>query len=248
MNLSHVRSDIDRLIAGELTTEQHRQVRAHVRDCTDCAQYYEEQRSVEDDLFASAGMAPSAIERMQELVLDEVGTRRRPFWSWSAMAVFAAAAAALVIWVQRPSSEFTARGSSAAQPGAGIALFAIDPASRSARHVGNGEHLPRGTVIEVAYSNSDFDYAAVVAVDGDGDFTWFYDTAVAHDVRQEPLRGGWTLSDTPATVRIFAIFSKAPIDKGEVERAIAGSKGASRGTSPRLGSFSAQDSIEVHID
>ncbi len=244
---SHVRNDIDRLIAGELGPTQHRKMRDHIRDCGDCAQYYEEQRSVEDALFASAGMAPSAIERMQELVIEDLEpAKKKPQWTWSALAAFATAAAALVILVHKPNDEFTARGGANIARGAGLSLFAVDPATKSVRHLGDGgaASSPKTLRWRSPTATTSFDHAAVMAVDADNQITWLQnDVQLVHDAHQQSLPGAWTLSETPTTVRIFAVFSAKPIDHAQVEQAL--SKHSRR---LDLSDAGAQDSLEVHID
>jgi hypothetical protein len=241
---SHVRTYIDRLIAGDLTTNQHRKVRDHIRACSDCAQYYEEQRAVEDDLFASAGMAPSAIERMQELVLEDLKPAPKERWpAWSAIATFVVAAAALIIWVKQPS-EFTARGGGNVPLGAGLWLYVVDPATRVVTHLEEGAHVGRDKVVSFGYSNEHYQHLTIVAVDADNTVSWLAnDVAITHEAGQIPFSGAWTLSDSPTTVRIFAIFSDANIDPAVIEDAL---KPGARHLD--LPSAYAQDFHEVHID
>ncbi len=229
--MSHQRAlrDAHVLVAKGLAPARHRRLREHLRGCDACLRQYEQLRAVENALSPGEVMAPSAFERMSELVLDEVSPKpRRAGIAWS-FGLSAATAMAVVMWLVVPAGgEFGSRGGAAPETRYGLSLFVIDPTTQQASRAtvdGARVTVPAGQLIQLAYRNDDARYLAVVAVDAEGEVQVYYPgdderdaggvrlVAGAHD---EPLPGAWSLDDVAMPLRVFAFFSREPLDRREV--------------------------------
>lgn len=247
----HVARDIDRL--DELTPARHQQVRDHIRSCDACERYYEAHRSLEDALFPGAVMAPSALERMQVLVLEETRPQRaRRLPLLASLATAACAAVVLLVVVRQPDEELVARGDAAKVAEAALSVFAVDTVAKSATRLDRKDaRVSAGTVVQMAYSNAHYSHLAVVGLDASGELQWFYPGGagalqIGH-ATDEPLAGGWTLT---STTRLFAIFSEAALPPDAIVTRDLKTRDLKTLTAlPGLEGFNVlQDSILVRVD
>lgn len=230
---------------GELSRAECERLEAHVAGCRDCAARLGEL----DAMTAAVGEAAlvPAVDLVEAVRwrarLPPV--RRRPVARLVGAAMGGlAVAAGLAFAVGRAGAPvavghaadpagFQARGA-APTPDSWVRLrlFRVD-ASGASRPLADGATIAARDRLLVAYDNlgpSPYGYLSVVAVDGAGAVHWYYPPAEAPGPRSIPAIAGRgvELSDeiaqplAPGRARLFALFSRRPLDAAEIDRALHG--------------------------
>jgi hypothetical protein len=224
--------ELERLFVRGLSPARHLRLRAHIKGCTDCREHYEGVRRLEDALFRTADGAPSAMERLAELVVRNAepsapvthGGRRL---LWSLVAAAATVFAIVSIVRLAPKEELTARGVATAPQPAALSVFIVDPAKNQVSllpRAATATPVKRGSVLQLAYSNSHFSHLAVVGFDAELSLHWYYSTdsaanrSLQKDVTEEPMGRAFEVVAAPGLVRLFAVFDDKPIAQEQVER------------------------------
>lgn len=167
---------------------------------------------------------------------------KRPLFSFVPTWGFAGAAALVLVVVgiailraPAPDQQLYARGGDAgglAAAGAELRFFSLD-VDGAVRDLGQESErgtprLAAGAPIKFSYTNLDpaIGHLAVVALDREGTLTWLLpahggSVALLHGTSDELLPGEAQLGAPwgDGQVRLFALFSEQPLDRGAVERA-----------------------------
>lgn len=219
------RRDVERLVAGELGLQRHAVLREHLRACSPCRAYYDQARSIEEALYPPAALSPAAIDRLADGLLapTPAAPRRR---AWALVPALAAAAALALVWVRGSGDDgFAPRGDGgldAELPG--LSAFVIGAAGSMRRLEASalGAPVDGEDVLQLAYSSAGYAFGAVVGIDAGWDLEWYHDsTPLAQGLRDEPFGGAWKIVAAPGPLRLFALFSDAPIERDAVARAAA---------------------------
>lgn len=265
--MSHQRAlrDADLLVSKGLAPARHRRLRDHLRGCDDCQRHYERLRAVEDALTPAHVMSEAAIERLGDLVLDEASPAPKTEamgWLTVLGTATALAVAALVVMPRHPADELTARGAQVRVADHGLHVFVIDPVTKKVTRAEPTADrrvvVDAGRVIQLAYSNSRYRYGAVIGVDAAYAVQWYHPNEgerASGGVRlesgtvDEPFPGSWSLEGaTP--LRMFAVFSDAPIDSETITTAVARLRDSGRpiASADRLpGAGDTQDTLLIEV-
>ncbi len=257
--------DLARRFEGELVADQAAALDEHARSCLHCQAVLGELKA----LTAAIAAAPPLPEvdlvaavRQRAALPPRRRSVARLSWSGAAAAGALAAALALAVAVRGGRSDRVAapqaRGAPTS-PDAWVRLRAYRalPDGRTVELTPGG-HLGRGDGVLIAYDNLDpapWPFVMVVGADRAGRAFWYYPALSrdGDDGRSVPARAGAAveLPDevrhtlAPGPLRLFALFSRAPLSVREVERALA----AAAPTARRLPiADGAQHSIEVMVD
>jgi hypothetical protein len=234
---------VERWIAGTASAREWREARAHLQACVACRAHYDRlvlaERMLHGGPAALERPSPAAFERIGAAVLDGAAQepsawRRAAGWlaprsRWAVAIATVAAAVVLVPRVVRsPSSApssgsgFQARGSASAARAAGLRAFCLDDRGVTPR-------CARASVLRLTVSNSGrFPYVFLVGVDDQWALKWYAPRPPAEvsirapdgvDVPVGPaVRLG--VNHDPGKVRIYALFSDAPLPSSEIEAAV----------------------------
>jgi hypothetical protein len=232
---------IDEVLAGELTAPAWQELRVHLVGCAPCRERYDRvalaERMLHGGPEALHRPSPASFERIGAAVLAEA-TARPPAWQrllqwlapprrWAAVAT-AAALLLLLPLVLRPrpraTDEFQARGGAAAGGGersAGLRAFCLDGAGVTPR-------CARAAQLRLTVSNGGrFQRVFLVGLDDALELKWYAPrppeaaSVPAPAGVDVPLGAAVRLgvNHDPGKVRIYALFSDAPLTAAEVEAA-----------------------------
>jgi hypothetical protein len=210
--MTHLSSlQIDALAAGQFAGSEADVARAHVASCARCR-----------DDFAAAEAACAEFTR--DVLPRTIGRLRAqpPWWRtlWPAIVVPALAAAALLLWsVRRPDvpgkgPDVQIKGSVTFQ------VFAKRGAQVIA--VRDGTRLAAGDQIRFVAGGAR--YLLIASVDGNGRASVYYpyggtrSEAIAN--KPSELPGSIVLDAAPGPERLFALFSREPLEATTVTRAL----------------------------
>jgi hypothetical protein len=257
--------DADVLVSKGLPPARHRRLRNHLRGCEECQRHYERLRAVEDALTPAHVMSDAAIERLGELVLDDVAPRPKPeSVGWLAVlgTATALAVAALVVMPRQSTDELVARGGRVQVADHGLHVFVIDPGSKTVTRAQPAADrrvvVDAGRLIQLAYSNGSYRYGVVIGVDAAYATQWYHPSEgerASGGVRlergavDEPFPGSWSIENT-TLLRMFAVFSDAPIDFETITAAVARLRESGRpiSSADRLpGAGDAQDTLLIEV-
>lgn len=268
---------IDELIVGEVAPTEWNELRLHLAGCAGCRARYDRVSLAERMLHGGpqALDTPSAstLARLEGAILGD-GARRPSAWvrglQWFAptqrWAVGLAAAAAMAVlvpfWLRSPSGGvppssggFQTRGAATPERTAGLRAFCIGDE-------GVTPHCLRSTQLRLTVSNGGkFARLFLVGIDDDWAPKWYaprppeQESVVAPSgVDQQvapPVRLG--VNHDLGKVRIYALFSDAPVTAQEVESAAqrlreANSKPSDRETLPLLRTDVVQKSVVLDVE
>jgi hypothetical protein len=229
---------IDEVIAGELSASAWQELRAHLVECATCRGRYDRvamaERLLHGGPAALARPSPASFERIGAAVIAGAVVRP-PAWQrllqwlappqrWATMAAAAALLLALP-WLLRtrvPSDEFQSRGGgAAAERAAGLRAFCLDEAGVTPR-------CSRASQLHMTVSNGGhFERVFVVGLDDGLELKWYAPrppqsaSVTAPAGVDVPLGAAVRLgvNHDPGKVRIYALFSDAPLTANEVEAA-----------------------------
>lgn len=229
---------IDETILGDVAPADWEELRQHLRGCADCRARYD--RVALAERMLSGG--PAALDRPSAATLDRIGAAvldgaaGRP-GAWQRMlqwfaptqrwAVGLAAAAAVVLVpflmrAPRPvDSGFQARGGAQHERTAGLRVFCI---------AGDGvtPHCAREDQLKLTVSNAGkFQRVFLVGLDDEWSPKWYaprppeIESVPAPDGVDVPVGPAIRLgvNHDPGKVRVYAIFSDAPVTSQEIEAA-----------------------------
>jgi hypothetical protein len=183
---------LDRLLAGELSASEAREVETHLAACARCSE-------------AAASLRAGRNEPLPPL---KVVPLRRPLWPRIAAATAALAAAASLLLVLRPSGERI--------KGSGFALEMYIQHGSEVRRAGPGETVAPGDALRFAVIAPVESYVAVLSLDPEGRSSIYFPLGpraeripAGADV---PLPLSTRLDATIGKERIVALFCRSPID------------------------------------
>jgi hypothetical protein len=206
-------------------------------------------RMVEDELERDAGLrarlsdladsareilarypAEAVVPEIRERMLREGGRgappsrRTVPPLSW-ALPVAAMVVLALSFFVVRERMAF---GPETRLKGLAPHLTVFRKTATGAEELRAGAPARRADVLQLSYSAGEAKYGVIFSVDGRGSITWHLPAGYRGGARTAPaldsqgqvvLPSAYELDDAPGFERFFLVYSGAPFDVGDVERA-----------------------------
>jgi hypothetical protein len=214
---------LDALALGGLAAEEAARAREHLASCQRCQGELEAGRAArvhfQENVFARS------LPRVQERA-------RTPAWrrSWVAgIAIPALATAVALVLIVRardvPGERASSPDSEGSAPALGIKGAAVLQvfASREARvfPVHDGSRLAPGDRIRFVVSPAGLHYLLIASVDGSGNTTVYHPyggtrSGAVDDGPRVEIPGSIVLDAAPGPERIYALFSRAPIDADQV--------------------------------
>ena len=234
---NHKKRDIERLLSQGLSEVSFRNLWSHLKTCTDCRAYYEQERQIENVLFSTNALNVAAIERLASAVVPSPSISSAwKEWRWVAALAPMVASLLVMVAVQRTppvvrhqESDFAARGGLSTDLRAGLSAFLIEPETRQVERLGrHAAEIPVNPqqIVQFAYRNRDFQFVEVFGVDGNFQIHWRPDStekdggvALRRDVQDEPLSSAWQMPMS-GRLRVFGIFSNAPIERAKIQKAV----------------------------
>lgn len=228
---SRMHRRLDRLFTHGLPPRRHAELRRHLRDCDDCRSRYEQLCRVEDALYAEPGtLNPAAVDRLAALVTEpEAAEARPPLWSRVAIPAMSFATVAVLLFAFVPDQDRLASKGVGAVSEAGVAVFRVDDDAGQVERLARGDVVERGDLLQIAYTNRTFSYGVVVGLDAELQLQWYHPSdsgstrvgvALAPGVADEPFGGAWRIEAPAGSLRLFAVFTNAPVDPEAVETAV----------------------------
>jgi hypothetical protein len=229
---------IDEMIVGDVPAPEWNELHRHLVGCSSCRARYDRASLAERMLHGGpkALDTPSAstLKRLEGAVLG-ASTPRAPAWQravqwltptqrWAAGVAVAAAVVVLIPFLVRspaPHAEFQARGTQTHERTAGLRAFCIGDEGVTARCL-------RSTQLRLTVSNAGkFQKVFVVGFDDDYNPKWYAPrppegvSVNAPDGVDQQIGAAVKLgvNHDPGKVRIYALFSDAPVSTQEVEAA-----------------------------
>lgn len=230
---------IDEMIVGELEPATWNELRAHLAGCVACRARYDRVALAERMLYggpaALASPSPAALARIGAAVVDGAAAPK-PAWQralawmaptqrWATGVAAVAAAAVLIPFLARsprpPADGFQSRGAPAHERTAGLRAFCIGDEGVTPR-------CARTTQLRLTVSNPGrFGRVFVVGFDDEFNPKWYaprppeQQSVAAPDGVDQQIGPAVKLgiNHEPGRVRIYALFSDAPVTTQEVEAA-----------------------------
>jgi hypothetical protein len=212
--------DLDALALGALAPERRAQAEAHLGACTRC----------QDDRDQARAAGERFLHQVFPRTLARVTQRRRRTARWLALGLAlatTAAAVALLLVVSGRGTDPLDQGGPvvAAKGGPSFHVFA----QRDGRvfAVADGARLRPGDELRFAVEPSGLAYLLVASVDGDGKVSVYYPFEGEESGRLAPgprseLPDSIRLDQAAGPERLFALFSRAPLEAEPVRRALRG--------------------------
>jgi hypothetical protein len=248
---------------GELTRNRSQAVEQHLATCADCRGRVQELT----DLARAIAAPPEAADAEVDLVAAvrrraSLPPPRRAWWPRfaAAGAVLAAAGVLLAVGL-RPSagpagSAFQARGGATPDDAwVGLRLFRVAGTGAIA-----ATHLKRDDAVLLAYDNNGprpFTHLMVVGADAQGGVYWYYPALAADGADGQSIAiqpgAGIELRDEirhalkPGPLRLYALFTRAPLSVRAVEQALRTAGDPTRAERLPIGD-GAQHSLLVNVD
>jgi hypothetical protein len=270
MNHERYQKLIDEMIVGDVAPAQWQELRTHLGGCTSCRARYDRvalaERMLHGGPEALARPSVASFDRIGAAVLDGVAPAA-PAWQralqwfaptqrWAVGLAAAAAVAVLVpFWLRSPNAGFQSRGAATHERTAGLRAFCIGDEGVTPR-------CARSTQLRLTVSNGGkFQRVFLVGLDDEWATKWYaprppeqQSVTAPGGVDQQvapPVRLG--VNHDPGKVRIYALFSDAPVTAQEVESAAerlhqANSKPSDRETLPLLRTDVVQKSVVLDIE
>jgi hypothetical protein len=224
--VQHISSfDLDLLEMGALDEAKKRALDEHLRACDACRQDHESLKKFRAEF--SGNVMPRTISSVRERAASpEKRSLARP----AVLAPLFASAAALMVWVAAGGGpSLRAGGDDAVRPKGEAALQLV------ARHEGrvttlDPAHRSVAAADEIRFvvtpTDTSHPYLFVVSVDGGGRANFYFPFDGAESARVDrvgrwEIPGSIVLDDTAGPERVFALFSREPLDKATVARALA---------------------------
>ena len=229
---------IDEMIVGEVPTAEWNELHRHLVGCTSCRARYDRvslaERMLHGGPKALDTPSSSTLKRLEGAVLG-ASAAREPAWQrawqwlappqrWGAGLAVAAAMVVLIPFLARspaPHDEFQARGAQTHERTAGLRAFCIGDEGVTARCL-------RTNQLRLTLSNAGkFQKVFVVGFDDDYNPKWYAPrppdgvSVSAPDGVDQQIGAAVKLgvNHDPGKVRIYALFSDAPVSTQEVEAA-----------------------------
>ncbi|MDB4970991.1 MAG: hypothetical protein JWN44_6680 [Myxococcales bacterium] len=230
---------IDEMIVGDVAPGDWQELRAHLGGCTSCRARYDRvalaERMLHGGPAALAKPSPSSFDRIGAAILDGAAAPT-PAWQralhwlapkqrWAVGVAAVAAAAVLIPFLarspSRPGGEFQVRGAGSGERTAGLRAFCIGDNGVTPK-------CARATQLRLTLSNSGkFQRVFVVGFDDDWSPKWYaprppeLQSVAAPDGVDVPVGPAVKLgvNHEPGKVRIYALFSDAPVSAPEIEAA-----------------------------
>lgn len=237
---------LDLLLLGDLGEDAARAAKSHIEECLACRARYETAcacyRHFERHVHPRT--APRVVGQARPGLETET---RYPRWI-AAVGTTVAAAAALLFWMrsQRPRLAGEGRAQPNDAPGLdvreqnGPTLAKGSPVfTVYARHEGRvfpvekGERLKPGDALRFTADPGEYSFLMIASVDAATKATIYFPYLGSQSAPIPPRKhftddGSIVLDETPGPERIFALFSRRPVDAEIVKRALAavGERGA----------------------
>jgi hypothetical protein len=224
---------IDQLIlheGGRLAPPAWQELRAHLTGCAPCRERYNRvalaERMLHGGPLALSSPSPASFD---SAVARPPAWRRALGWlappqRWAVGVVALAAMAVLIPFSMRaPHGEFQARGGTATERTAGLRAFCLGES-------GVTPQCTRASQLRLTVSNAGrFKYVFVVGLDDARAIKWYAPRPPATESVPAPAGVDVPVGDAvrlgvnhdPGAVRIYAIFSDAPVSAPEIEAAVA---------------------------
>jgi hypothetical protein len=214
---------LDALALGALSAAEEAAARAHLAACPTCAGQLEAARAAGEEFARS--VLPRTLPRVRERLARPAWTR-----SWRAftlLPVSALAAAAVLLVVLRggaPAVHPVEGGDLAVKGGATLRVFADHEGH--VFQVRERDRLAPGDRIRFVVEPAGLPYLLVGSVDGTGAASIYYPYDAHASGRLAPaitieLPGSIVLDAAPGPERLFALFSREPLDAQVVRAALA---------------------------
>lgn len=229
---------IDEIIVGDVPPAEWEELRAHLRGCSDCRARYDRvalaERMLSGGPAALYQPSQASFERIGAAVLDGAAAKESAWQrlvQWLAptqrWAVGVAAAAALVLVpvllrTSKPAADgFQARGGAPHERSAGLRAFCLGAEGVTPR-------CTRDSQLKLTVSNAGkFGRVFLVGLDDDWAPKWYaprppeIQSVTAPDGVDVPVGPTVRLgvNHDPGKVRIYAVFSDAPVTSQEIEAA-----------------------------
>jgi len=224
---SHLSSfTLDALALGALGAAEEAQAKQHLSTCATCGRALEAAQAARQEFHGS--VLPRTLARVQE----RAGRSRwrNVFGPWMLLPVSALAATAVLLLVLRggaPAGRVELPGAGADLATKGSATLRVF-ASHEGRvfQVHDGSLLAPGDQIRFVVEPGDLPYLLIASVDGTGKPSVYYPFDARASGRLDPaitleLPGSIVLDAAPGPERIFALFSRQPVDAELVRTSLA---------------------------
>ena len=200
---------MDRWLAGELRGAEAAALVSHVETCARC------RRTLDDFARARAAFPtelPWPIAERIERASEARETRKR--WVPTALGVLAVAAA-LVLWLRRPTAPLDVDPAASRSKGSPHITFYVQHEG-AVRRGAEGEHLVPGDAVEFAYAAPESVYLAILSVDGARHASAYYAragrAARVGPARELPLDQSTVLDDILGVETIYALFCDRAVE------------------------------------
>ena len=212
---------------GELSPDQERMVRAELERNESARQRLaaiaQSNREILSD-YPPERIVPAIKERFLKASGKAARPRRAPALAWAlpAAAMVVLVLSLFVIQEKVVSSETRLKGLSTH-----LNLFRKTP-SGGAEELRSGAAARRADVLQISYTAGEAKYGVILSVDGRGGITWHVPVGYQGGSRAAPaldmqgqvvLPSAYELDDAPGFERFFLVYSAAPFEVGDVERA-----------------------------
>lgn len=242
-------ANVMRFYAGQVSPEDEEDINNHLSRCDKCASLRAEIETTVKRLAPDDGEFhdPDFTDEVMTLIRlgraprEAEARTRTPFWkhwqTWLLVPATAAATAALFFVVapqrlHKDTTEFQVRGTLTKNPDRWVSLQAFHVTDQGYRPV--RRDVFADDTLAFTYQNrppSQFRYLIVIAIDDRGEVYWYYPAHVDNaknpssieiDHDEEPIQLPEQVKHELAIgpLRIFGLFSSAPLDVGAVEQKV----------------------------
>jgi hypothetical protein len=229
------RSELVRMLDGELTENRASLVRAHLDTCQACRGEVDALQGLLGRISAPVPVRAGAEQRILARLRQDDAPRAPDWRRWGVFALAPALAAAAVLFVMHarrvePEGAFTARGGAAVHASSRDVDVSIYASRTELVRLRDGDRVDGATAYAVSYRNLGAPaFLAIVAADAAGDLHWIapaYLTA-GTDPTSLPLAASprdvvlpkASVLDAPAAgpLHIFSIVTTRPLHVSEIE-------------------------------
>jgi hypothetical protein len=213
--------ELDALALHALAPPAAARAEAHLADCAPCQRAWATLQALHRRF--DTDVLPRTLPRLRARA---EGAVRRPGWTWT-LAPAAALAVALVLGVLWPSSPDPGpEGPEYAIKGGGPRLRVFARRGERVEAVGEGVQLAPGDALRFVVEPEGLPYLLVASLDAAGTVSVYFPYGGQRGERLPEgdgpveLPGSIVLDAAPGPERVWALFSRAPLERAEVEAAL----------------------------
>jgi hypothetical protein len=216
---------LDLAVQGELSETDTRAIHAHVDACRECRERYETVRS--EAAHFHQQVLPRTLEHVTRELVESpapASRRRSPALITSVLACAVAAATVLVLVHREPAGTDAGPNGLLRKGGPELTVFARHGAR--VFRVTDHAHLEAGDTLRFQVQPAGAPYLMIASIDGANHASVYvpYDGKTSLRIPEDQTfrdDGAIAIDAAPGPERIFALFSKHPLDAGDVQRALS---------------------------